>query len=301
MGALKSEVLRCLPSSKYSSTEATNWDSFLKLLSTQDLETALFASTVSEGQLKDLVSVTWNLISKANYEVFENYLSNRGMFSLTQLFSHFFKSTHHKVDVITSNYDCLVEFAAEAGGFEHWSGFSNGYRREKRNECGVHSSKRLVNICKVHGSLDWFLDSNNVPVALPICSHTYKDMMPIIITPGIEKFRKTYDEPYRSLIGEADNALKTARGYFCLGYGFNDAHLQTKMIERAYNDNVPIIVLAKNLTDSAKKIILSGKVKSYLAFEEKSDGLTTIHSDGGTEIVIKGNYWKLDEFLKRVI
>ncbi|MGY4408091.1 hypothetical protein [Bradyrhizobium sp. USDA 3315] len=72
-----------------------------------------------------------------------------------------------------------------------------------------------------------------------------------MITPGIDKYRLTHSEPFRTIVG----------------YGFNDEHVQIKFIERCDRDSVPLVVLTKELTASAKAFLASGRCRRYLAIE----------------------------------
>ncbi|WFU71330.1 hypothetical protein [Bradyrhizobium sp. CB2312] len=95
---------------------------------------------------------------------------------------------------------------------------------------------------------------------------------PLMITPGIDKYRLTHGEPFRTILGCSDAALENARAYFCVGYGFNDEHLQTKLIERCDRDSVPLVVITKELTTSARTFLGGGRCRRYLAIEEGTMG-----------------------------
>lgn len=53
---------------------------------------------------------------------------------------------------------------------------------------------------------------------------------PLIVPPGKEKYSTTHEEPYRTIIEEADKEFKRAGSFLCIGYGFNDSHIQPKLI-----------------------------------------------------------------------
>ena len=44
---------------------------------------------------------------------------------------------------------------------------------------------------------------------------------------------------------EADLALDSGNSFFCVGYGFNDDHIQPKLLEKCRQYNKNIVVLAK--------------------------------------------------------
>ncbi|WP_271608593.1 hypothetical protein [Bradyrhizobium sp. CCBAU 21359] len=86
---------------------------------------------------------------------------------------------------------------------------------------------RTVAVWKVHGSLDWFQDSAGQIIGVRGMPEVPAGYSPLMITPGIDKYRLTHGEPFRTILGCSDAALENARAYFCVGYGFNDEHLQT--------------------------------------------------------------------------
>jgi len=125
---------------------------------------------------------------------------------------------------------------------------------------------------------------------------------PVIVTPGIEKYRLTHDEPFRSIKSEADKALQNADAYLCIGYGFNDTHLQTTLVERCRGKDVPLVLLTKSISATAKAFLNSGNCTKYLAIEEYASGCR-IYSKNfpGGEDLVGDSIWQLGEFLKLVI
>jgi len=150
--------------------------------------------------------------------------------------------------------------------------------------------------------LDWFCDADGVVVGLPPTIHRPTGLEPLIVTPGVEKYRLTHDEPFLSIKQGADSALQSARSYLCIGYGFNDSHIQTKLVERCRTEPVPLVLITKTITPIAKAFLHSGKCQRYLALEEGGTGcrmLSTEHPDG-IEIDCR-SFWRLDEFLTLVM
>ena len=114
--------------------------------------------------------------------------------------------------------------------------------------------------------------------------------------------RLTHDEPFHSIKSEADRALQSAESYLCVGYGFNDAHLQTTLVERCRGKDVPLVLLTKTISPTAKAFLTSGKCGKYLAIEESLSGarIYTVDFPGGEDIGGDA-IWQLGEFLKLVI
>ena len=101
-------------------------------------------------------------------------------------------------------------------------------------------------------------------------------------------------------MGCSDTALESARAYFCIGYGFNDEHVQTKLIERCDQDSIPLVVIAKELTRSARTFLSGGRCRRYLAIEERTPGARAyMHTvPGGFDL--DTSIWRLDRLLDEV-
>ena len=171
--------------------------------------------------------------------------------------------------VVTPNYDRLAEYAADSGKLAHYTGFNYGSIRARvtNGRPRIHignAPARTVNIWKVHGSFDWFRDNDGIIIGLPVSTVRPPNVSPVIVTPGIDKYRLTHDEPFHSIKSEADRALQNADAYLCIGYGFNDTHLQTTLVERCRGKEVPLVLLTKTISSTAKAFLEHRKVQPLL-------------------------------------
>ena len=66
-----------------------------------------------------------------------------------------FKSSLKILNIVTTNYDRLAEYACDQGRIHHYTGFTHGFFRQLAAPTEITSARR-ANIWKVHGSLDWF-------------------------------------------------------------------------------------------------------------------------------------------------
>jgi transcriptional regulator of NAD metabolism len=277
------------------------WDEFVNLLNNgTDLETALQNVTLDEETTKKIIVKTWELINPKDVEVFFNSLSNMDYFPLSKLINKFFTSTLKELNIITTNYDRLAEYACEKSKLYHYTGFSTGFYRTKVLE-DQNLIKRKVNILKVHGSLDWFRNEDNLLIGLSNVETIPVGFLPEIVTPGIEKYKKTHSEPYRTIIQEADKALEDNNSYLCIGYGFNDEHIQEKLVNKCIQNNSKLLIITRTLTEATKKFITEQGCPNYLAFECHDDVNTKVYSSEFGEVVISNeDYWSLDGFLKLI-
>lgn len=287
--------------------EATKWSEFQTKLAIADLEAALDEVRLPESLIARVVESTWDYLAPFDHQVFEKAIVDHDLFPLTKLFLHLFNSTRSDIHVVTPNYDRIAEYAADAGKLVHYTGFNYGHIRARaiNGKPRIHlgsSAARTVNIWKVHGSLDWFRDGDGIVIGLPISNSRPSNVLPVIVTPGIEKYRLTHDEPFHSIKSEADRALQNADAYLCIGYGFNDTHLQTTLVERCRGKDVPLVLLTKTISATAKAFLNSGKCRKYLAVEESPSGCRIYSAEFPTGEEIFGSpTWQLGEFLKLVI
>lgn len=287
--------------------EASKWAEFQSKLAITDLETALDEVRLPESLTALVVESTWDYLAPFDYHVFEKAIDDHELFPLTKLFLHLFNSTRTDIHVVTPNYDRIAEYAADAGKLVHYTGFNYGHIRARaiNGKPRIHvgtSACRTVYVWKVHGSFDWFRDRDGIVVGLPISNTRPPNLMPVIVTPGIEKYRLTHDEPFHSIKSEADRALQTADAYLCIGYGFNDTHLQTTLVERCRERDVPLVLLTKSITATAKAFLNSGKCGKYLAVEDSPSGCRIFSREFPAGEEITGTpTWQLGEFLNLVI
>jgi hypothetical protein len=287
-----------------SSDECTQWTAFIAQLDADiDLEAALGAVRLSDRQTAYVANETRTFLLPYDEAVFSQILTDRRALPLSRLYRHFFSSVHRTIDVITPNYDRLAEYAADAAGFAHQSGFTAGYLQTRLpthvpKVSGGNDTARTVCVWKVHGSLDWFENAQHQIIGVRGCRETPAGFAPLMITPGIDKYRLAHMEPFRTIFTCSDAALEKARSYLCIGYGFNDAHLQTKLIERCESDAVPIIVITKTLSEPAKAFLNGGRCRKYLALEECDSGTRAyLHTKPAGVELVGQRIWAMPDFL----
>lgn len=303
MGALAKHLVAYTEVSGLSATELKVWEKFCHFLSDGvDLESALHRVAASEDLTSRIVKATWTLISSEDIEIFKRSLQDNTMFPLSRLLQHMFRSSLKKVNIITTNYDRLAEYACDQSRIHHYTGFTHGFFRQLAATTEITSARR-ANIWKVHGSLDWFKSPLEDTVALSNIQGIPDNYEPQIVTPGTQKYQKTHLEPFRSIINHADLAINEAGSYLCIGYGFNDEHIQPKLMVKCIRQKTPITIITYALSDSAKKLILDGKAQSYLAIERgKKDDQSIVYSSMDKEpFTVEKNIWSLEGYLSLII
>lgn len=303
MGALANHLVANTDVAGLSAAEIDVWKKFCQLLKDRvDLETALHQVAASEKLTSRIVKATWTLINYEDSEIFLESLQDKAIFSLSRLLEHMFRSSLKTINILTTNYDRLVEYACDQARIHHYTGFTHGFYRQLAGPAEITSARR-VNIWKVHGSLDWFQSPLEDTVALSNIQGIPNGYQPQIVTPGTQKYQKTHLEPFRSIINNADQALNEAGSYLCVGYGFNDEHIQPKLMLKCLRQSTPITIITYALSESAKKLILDGKAQNYLAIERgRADDESIVYSSlQKAPLKVDKNIWSLEGYLSLII
>lgn len=303
MGALAKHLVAHTDVSGLSDSELKVWEYFCQVMDNGvDLESALHQVAASEELTSRIVKATWTLINSEDIEIFQKSLQDNAMFSLSRLLEHLFRSSLKKVNIITTNYDRLVEYACDQMRIHHYTGFTHGFFRQLAAPTEITSARR-VNIWKVHGSLDWFQSPLEDTVALSNIQEIPDNYQPQIVTPGTQKYQKTHLEPFRSIINHADLAISEAGSYLCIGYGFNDEHIQPKLMVKCLRQKTPVTIITYALSDSAKKLIVDGNAQNYLAIERgETDDQSIVYSSlDKAPITVEMNIWSLEGYLSLII
>ncbi|MBK1791706.1 SIR2 family protein [Persicirhabdus sediminis] len=302
MGNLAKHLMAHVHLADLPGNDKASWCNFCEKLNAGiDLETALHDVPLSTELTCRIVYETWTLLAPEDFKVFKDSLNNSTLFPLGKLLKHMFRSTARELNIITPNYDRLAEYACEQESIHHYTGFSHGYRGHSARK-NYLSCSRQVNIWKVHGSLGWFTNSNGVITFLSNINEIPDGLTPLIVTPGIEKYRSTHKEPYKTIIHESDDVMDEASAYLCVGFGFNDEHIQTKLVNRCANNGASVIIITYELTDATKKFIAHEGTNKYLAIEAAHNNKSRIYSsllDGPVEV--DGDFWSLQGFMSLIM
>lgn len=263
------------------------------------LEAALENKALPDSLVVKIVRSTWDFIAQDDYRLLKSAIKTEAIFPLRSLFTGLFRSTNRNIHVVTTNYDRVAEYAADTGGYIHNTGFLPGYLRRSDGAENLTFKQgtnlaRTVTIWKVHGSLDWFSAPHGGVMSLPMTSELPDGLVPLIVTPGVSKYQRTHDEPFRSAIQGADRVLSTASAFICIGYGFRDSHIHPKLINRCRVHDAPILVAARTLTPEAKDFLKNNAGRHYLALENHADGTMVYNRDNPDGVVVSGGkYWEL--------
>lgn len=156
-----------------------------------------------------------------------------------------------RTQLFTTNYDLAFETAASRAGFAVIDGFSHaapqrfdsGYfdvdfavRDRDRAASAVEWMPNVVQILKLHGSVDWAEGSDGI-------RREIDPKKPLLIYPRSTKFETSYQPPFLDLMGRFQAALRLPdTALIVIGSGLGDLHLR-EPIRAAIKSNVRLSVL----------------------------------------------------------
>lgn len=279
-----------------------NSDNLFADMDSIGLEAAIDNNSLSNSAKKRVREVTWDCINELDLALFRDEKIEYRLQPLIKMIKKIITASPNKLTIVTTNYDRLSEYASDIYGASSVTGFEGDLLRkfdgfsENVNNQRIAARERVVKILKVHGSLDWFQSEEGNIISFPLQEQVPTGYMPLIVPPGKEKYSTTHEEPYRTIIEEADRDFKKAGSFLCVGYGFNDSHIQPKLISQIKNGGKPIVVITKEATDECLRLVKDANVDKYLILEGDESKTKIMSNDG--EFDIKGNVWSLDEFMK---
>jgi hypothetical protein len=285
------------------------WEEFsARLNMTKDLEQALNEVALPEETVEILVAVTWEIISLRDLEFYEQLLKGPVEFPLAALFKYLLRTADSHIQVVTTNYDRLAEYAANYVNAYVSTGVTAGWLQRfvpasvNAEHPPAPGYDGQVSLLKVHGSLDWFRDATDDVVGVPLARAIPTNTQPLVVTPGVTKYRAVHKDPFRTVITAADAVLRGASCYVCVGYGFNDEHIQPILVNRVMKSDIPLVLVTKQLTEPTHKAFLRKPPKKFIFLEEADGGTTVYNPEYPSGVRLDGvSVWRLDNFMRLII
>lgn len=258
-----------------------------------NLECAL-GKIEDEKKVNRIRDVVKRKVLKSETACLNKFIRNEDyLLPVTKMIKKFYNVQPQKIDIVTTNYDRVLEYAISKSGYKYTDGFA-GHALSKFDGHSFGKNK-TINIIKVHGSLNWVTHNGN-RLFLP-CTHEIDGLKSVMILPSKRKFQDAYQEPFRTLIAKSDRFIENAHSFLVVGFGFNDEHLTPK-IEEKIKQNTPIVIITKEATASCRqKIEFSPQ---HCLFEESENQTKVIFRDNSepSETHISGDYWNLSKFME---
>lgn len=198
------------------------------------------------------------IIENTSYE-YDNTCLKHSAFINT--ISHLVR-TPSKLTIVTTNYDTLIEDAADSIEYTVMDGFSFSYRPyfnsdmfewnlvkdiENIKTRELEYKKNIINLLKLHGSLTWERDSKGIR------RKEKADVSnPIMIFPSSNKYMQSYQEPYFELFTKFQELLKRSNTLLITtGFSFADNHISQMIVQAIlHNKSLATLISDYNITQN---------------------------------------------------
>lgn len=237
--------------------------------------------------------------------------SDDAILAPVRLLSKLFNGSPENADclpIITTNYDTLIELFCDLAGLPLDTGFEGLRHRRPRStpifqtqytrvlNAGRRSAAysyrpcTTVRLMKPHGSITWrSTDAGPIEVLSDPSEGTRA-----IVVPGPSKYEDALvNVLFDGMRSEMNMAVSRASALFCLGFGFNDDHLQGS-IRRRLDEGMPAIIITRGFTKNISDLV--HRYPHIIAIQQESTG-ASVHFDNRT-ILMQQPVWQLDSFLK---
>ena len=293
-----------------SADDAKRWAALGPIVASEGLEAALLKQPPSPSLEAAIVTRTADLVSKREREIITEVFQRKRVLRFTRLLRHLLKPDSG-LPIVTTNYDRLIEIAAEDAGLGVDTMFVGNFAgtlnevESRLSFCREVTLRRRqvqwryrtrVNVFKPHGSLDWYHRDGR-----PVFYSGELPLPRLIITPGLNKFRNGYESPFDRHRERANSAIDRATRFLVVGYGFNDDHLETHLGPRI-RDGVPTLLLAHSLSPNAVKLATQcANVIALQHAELKGRSGTSVFVNKSESHIEKLPLWDLDNFISEVL
>lgn len=275
-----------------------NWNKFIQNLDKgNDLEKSVSEISFSPQLVDAITLCIWGAINSYDLELFSRLIEGTSTIGLAPLVKKMLKAHPQSLDIITTNYDRLIEYSCDLQGININSSTVGKYLQSIT--ANPPKCKGTVNLLKIHGSLDWFENSKGQLIAIPLQQSIPKGFRPKIITPGDLKFRKILHPPFREILGQMDILINSANSFLCIGYGFNDEQIQEQIFSRTMQDK-PIVVITKSLPDQVIEQVKKHSKRYAIILEGDNPAKSIVQTDRGN-IEIDSKIWCIDEFTEKIL
>jgi hypothetical protein len=295
---------------RISGTDLDVWNKIVPDISSLGLEGALLKTKPTAMLESEIMRAVAELLIPIESKIVAEAIAGKRVLPISRLFRHLLKP-QDGIPVITTNYDRLIEFSAEAVGLGVDTMFFGNYcgaldEKESRlsflrdvvlrGKIVRYTYRDRIRLFKPHGSFDWYQGPEG-----PL-RHSGEVSMPrLIITPGLNKFRSGYDSPFDKHRDRANEAIDRASRFLILGFGFNDDHLETHLKPIVQNGK-PALLITRQVSDAAKS--LRGSCPNFISLEHANEG-----GVDGTRVVVDGvevfipniKIWNLNDFVSEVL
>jgi hypothetical protein len=215
--------------------QATNTTNFLsEALQTNQINNAINISTQGNNILNSLNQIKYEAIQlrdKINSEVYKYYSKDASQQSLEKTWIPLIKkfaARAKRFDIITTNYDQVIEQALQAvQPTSTHAGFTGGHKSTIDLAYWKNINPEIGLLTKLHGSVDWII-GNGGSQDEPVIRHGHPEFhgnhkTRLIIYPGFKG--KPKDQPYKLFHDYFATRIAEATHILTIGFAFRDEYI----------------------------------------------------------------------------
>ncbi|MBU3206973.1 SIR2 family protein [Clostridium algidicarnis] len=285
------------------------WNLIKTVLSTLGLEGALQKYMPSHNLEEYIRKVTTEFIMEKEETVINEVISRKKILKI-ESYLKCFNIQDKGLQIITTNYDRLIEYACEINNIKIDNMFVGKYiallePKKSKNQFikdirkggkipVVEYYKRVV-LYKPHGCLSWHI-INGTPYSMPYS----KNSDSLIITPGSNKYKAGYASPFDIQREQENASIDNASRYVTIGYGFNDEHLETHLITQIKKGK-KILIVTYELSATATEIVnnYDNVYACYYGNEKGIDG-TYVKIKKDKKFISGKELWDIEKLVEEV-
>lgn len=261
--------------------------SFDLVISKFDDDKKITFNNVSQEKLIKDIS---NAISSIKSFIIETISKKKDSKEVIELYKSFYqkiinKNRKNPINIFTTNYDVYNELALDKLNFLYNNGFSGTVERKfnpmlykymyvenmNLNKDVWEPVSYFFNLIKLHGSITWEADKNN----MEICENTNLDtlsneMNKVMIYPSPLKDRSTLMTPYSDLFRFLENSLFLNNStLIVIGYSFGDDHINRVIYNALANPTFRLIIFGDS--ENIKKLIERNDKRITIIYSEDKE------------------------------
>jgi len=319
MAALAEELRQKMPDAVSSDKKLeSSWNKINEKIKDTGLEKAL--DGINNEELRStIIKIAGNFVARIDAEYKKKSLSvDSYVFPMKKFLLKLFSSLsviNPFLNIITPNYDMLIEHICDKNKIPCCTGFTGGITKhydwniaekelsfiikkiKNRKQKLFGSRKKHIKLHKVHGSLNWFWQNQQIMEDNSLTYDREHTLQRAIIPPGDAKISEAFMN-YRDFFARADNAIANDDAYIFVGYGFNDIHIEKEIDRHLEINGKHGVIITKELSDKAKNLINTAD-NLWAVFQDPDNSANTLIKNkkyNNHLIVENSDLWKIDKF-----
>lgn len=173
-------------------------------------------------------------------------------------------------DIFSLNYDTVIEASLESQRISYADGFRGAENAHFEPSVYAQNDKhdgRTFRLYKLHGSINWIREDDGIVRRRPLKALENANTLPSMVYPSELKYIETQFGVYETLLKRFRDRMREQKKnntLICLGYSFNDEHINNAIVDAVCERDCNLTVVA-----------FSGMEKDILSQQHRLEGLAT--------------------------